>query len=235
MKANNNKEILHLPPCEQIAPELLLQVRAYVKCRAREVAPSLEMTRAWDQFFRAFSLLIRRSIAPWELGEQDREDCTQEIWKEVLLHLQDVGDSEIPRRPRNWLSVVARNKAVDVIRRKCRRPTSSLSAEVLAGLCDGRAEDPAALLEREVLCTAVRAVVARLPDVVSESSFRVFLLRWDEGRSMAEIATALGMTPAQARFRYHRVTRTLRRLLECSLHRLPGRLGRLEAVGSGDL
>ncbi|WP_020466140.1 RNA polymerase sigma factor [Singulisphaera acidiphila] len=223
------------PSCEQIAPELLQQVRAYLKCRAGEVAPSLEMTHAWDQFFRAFSSLIRRSIAPWELGEQDREDCTQEIWKEVLLHLQGFGDSEIPRRPRNWLSVVARNKAVDVIRRKCRRPMASLSTEVLAGLRDGRAEDPATLLEREVLCTAVRAVVARLPDVVSESSFRVFLLRWDEGRSMAEIAAALGMTPAQARFRYHRVTRTLRRLLECSLHRLPVRLGRLEAVVSGDL
>jgi hypothetical protein len=54
--------------------------------------------------------------------------------------------------------------------------------------------------------------LAELFGRVSECSYRILYLCWIERRPLPEIAAALGMTPAQVRFRHHRVKQKLRSL-----------------------
>jgi DNA-directed RNA polymerase specialized sigma24 family protein len=58
----------------------------------------------------------------------------------------------------------------------------------------------------------VRGVLAELSGRVSACSYQILHLRWIEGRPLPEIAAALGLTPAQVRFRHHRVKQKFRRL-----------------------
>ena len=63
----------------------------------------------------------------------------------------------------------------------------------------------------------VRRALTRFADQVPESSFRILYLRWIEGRDVAEIAAALGLTTEQVRLRAHRMKRRFRDLFERSM------------------
>jgi DNA-directed RNA polymerase specialized sigma24 family protein len=52
-----------------------------------------------------------------------------------------------------------------------------------------------------------------LRDFVSEKTYRVLLLRLIEGRSEAETAAELDLTPEQVRYRKYRGQRKLRKIL----------------------
>jgi hypothetical protein len=81
-------------------------------------------------------------------------------------------------------------------------------AAVLDPACDSSDEH-----ERRGVRGLVTDVLAELSGRVSASSYQILRLRWIEGRSLPEIAAALGLTPAQVRFRHHRVKQKFRRLV----------------------
>jgi RNA polymerase sigma factor (sigma-70 family) len=218
MSHHASRQAPHSPGLDEINQELLERVQVYVTARARQVPPSEESTAAWDRFFPLCDRLIGGRVGHWRLCEADQCDCIQEVWGEVLGKLQHWETLPILGRFEAWLSGLARHKALDAIRSRYRRPMTQMSAEVLCTLCDDRSPDPGLLYEQELIRKRVQGVLQELARRVSASSYRVFYAHWFEGRTMAEIAEALGMTPAQARFRHHRVTQKLRRLLERSMN-----------------
>jgi RNA polymerase sigma-70 factor (ECF subfamily) len=201
---------------DDISSSQLQDVQAYLESRRLGMIPHPRLCEAWQHFYERQAPLIRTFVAARHLSEADRNDCIQEVWKEVVVKLGEFRQD--PRRGgfRAWLLVVARCKAVDAFRRRVRHPTVALDAQ--AAVLD-RARDPADEHERRLVRRLVRDVLAELSGRVSACSYQILRLRWIEGRPLPEIAAHLGLTPAQVRFRHHRVKQKFRRLF---LERLNG-------------
>jgi RNA polymerase sigma-70 factor (ECF subfamily) len=80
-----------------------------------------------------------------------------------------------------WLVVVARNRAIDVLRR--RKPTDAVEDVVLASSCDLAAE-----AERNTMMEKVRVILAELP----EDQRKSLEMAYFEGLSHSEIASRTG-------------------------------------------
>jgi RNA polymerase sigma-70 factor (ECF subfamily) len=173
------------------------------------------LIHAWDQFFRFCTPLISHALTAYHLTEADRDDCIQEVWKEVVVKLHDFQFDTKRARFRTWLSALARNKAVDVVRRRVRHPLVSLDGQGGTDLCDLNI-DPASQFERIQTQVQVRSVLAKLSQRVSARTYQVLYLHWIEGQTMTDIAVNLNLTPEQVRFRHHRVKQQFRRLFELS-------------------
>jgi RNA polymerase sigma-70 factor, ECF subfamily len=100
---------------------------------------------------------------------------------------------------RQWLFGIARNAALDELRRRRRVPTpvADLSHHAGAGPPDERSDERT---------DAVRAAIAGLHPRERE----LIALKFFAGLSTAEIAGTLGITEVSARQRVHRALRTLR-------------------------
>src|SRR5437867_655553 len=109
-------------------------------------------------------------------------------------------------RPGAWLSRVARNRALNHVR----RPRSVPLTQALASDGEG---DPGLSAERE----ATRALVATTLEGLSERSRLALQLRFVEGRSYEEISVALDVRVAQAHVVVHRAIRRFGRAL---VHRI---------------
>jgi RNA polymerase sigma-70 factor, ECF subfamily len=102
--------------------------------------------------------------------------------------------------PRAWLFAVARNAALDELRRRRRQPQGELPDE----LPDG--EDSEATLEQIARRASVRDALAALPLRERE----VVLLKFHGQLSNSELARALGISESNAGTRLHRALTRLR-------------------------
>jgi len=189
------------------------KLKAYLECRSRNVAPPPPLAEAWDHFYQFYAPRIRGFLSRSGLPEADREDCLQDVWCEVVAHLAD-----LPYDPRRgclstWLITVARHRAVDTLRHHRHRSAGRI--EDGAALVDP-GPGPAAACERLSDQAQVKRVLTELSAQVSARNFQVLHLRFIEGRTSAEVADALGLTPDQVRFRLHRVKQKFRDLFERS-------------------
>jgi RNA polymerase sigma factor (sigma-70 family) len=194
-------------------------LKAYLECRTRKIDPPAQLVDTWDCFYALYTPRIRAFLSRSGLQAADREDCLQDVWMAVVTRLGHLRFE--PRRGclSAWLMTVARSRTVDWIRRR---------RHIWVGLDEdnvpvaARGPEPSAECERRSTQALVRSVLAELSGQVSASSFSVFYQRGIEGRTNAEIADTLGLTPEQVRFRYHRMKRKFRDLFEGSAD--PGRL-----------
>lgn len=194
-----------------IDQELFLNAQAYLARRSQHLAPSSHLVEAWEQFYRICSSLIRRFAVACRVPRASLDDCVQQVWTELVSKLSQFRYD--PRRCqfRSWLYLLVHSKAIDLIRTRTRHPVEHLSQRAEAALC-GRDGDPAAEYERHRKSAAVRRILAELSQCVSPPNYRVVYLRWIEGRTVQEVASALGLTRSQVWLREHRMKRKFRRL-----------------------
>ena len=114
---------------------------------------------------------------------------------------------------RTWIATLARNKAIDFVREHYRHPRDNLSDLTLVDL-PSHGFDPAVECEQHGMQALVRNALAELAPQVSATSFRVLYLRSIEERTVPEVASELGLTSKQVRFRHHRMKQKLRRQIE---------------------
>ena len=194
------------PPAgpDEISPGLVNEAQAYLECLSRRHAPSRLQAEAWEQMYRLCGPLIRSFVLACRVPRADLGDCLQDVWAELVRALRRFRYD--PRRGRfsSWLYALARSKAINLIRRRARRAPGRPRGQAGAGPGDA-AGDPAAAWDRQDLREAVQRTLAELRRRVSPGSYRVLHLRWMEGRSVAEIAATLGLSPQQVRFRHHRM------------------------------
>jgi RNA polymerase sigma-70 factor (ECF subfamily) len=164
----------------------------------------------------AFEALVRRHQGPLYnfcyrmLGQaEDAADVAQETFVQLYSHLGQLDERE-PIAP--WLFRVARNRCIDVIRRRRTVPLGlpDDSADGTLGLDPVDDEPlPDELAERADLQRLLSKAIAELPPAYAE----VVSLRYAGDRSFAEIAVILDCDEGAARVRFHRAKRLLRRTL----------------------
>jgi RNA polymerase sigma-70 factor, ECF subfamily len=131
------------------------------------------------------------------VGAREAADLTQDVFVRVSRSPIPTGDD--PGR-RAWVFRIARNVAIDHVRKAQRRPEHEL------------ADEPRSADAQDV-SVEVRQALAALPDVDRD----VFLLREVSGLSYAEIAAACDLSPDAVRSRIHRARLELRAALTAPL------------------
>ncbi|MEU5161585.1 RNA polymerase sigma factor [Streptomyces sp. NPDC020875] len=139
------------------------------------------------------------------VGEPDAEDVTSEAWLQIARDLDRFsGDAD---RFRGWAARIARNRALDHIRMRGRRPAVGGDDSELAGrAADSDTADEA----MEALATGdTMALIARLPQDQAEA----VVLRVVVGLDAKTAAETLGKRPGAVRTAAHRGLKRLAELL----------------------
>jgi RNA polymerase sigma-70 factor (ECF subfamily) len=168
----------------------------------------------------AFEALVRRHQGPIYnfclrlLGDpEDAADVAQETFVQLYNHLHRL-DARDPLAP--WLFRVARNRCIDLIRRRRTVPLADPGdAEAESRLNPGALDPidsqplPDELVERADLQRLLTRAIQALPPAYAE----VVALRYAADRSFAEIAAILDCDEGAARVRFHRAKALLRQQL----------------------
>jgi RNA polymerase sigma-70 factor (ECF subfamily) len=190
---------------------MIQNAQAYLERQSSGQAASAQQASSWEQFYRLASELIQRFAQSCGVGESDLDDCLQDVWVELIKALRSFRyDPERARFP-TWLFTLVRSKAIDLIRKKCKRSSESLSGQedTLLGRDDA---DPADHCELKDQLEAVRDLVGDLYHHVSPQSYDVLMLRSIKDLEIAEVAEVLELTPAQVRLHHHRAKLKLHHL-----------------------
>ncbi|WP_441251650.1 RNA polymerase sigma factor [Kitasatospora sp. McL0602] len=195
------------PPGEAAVPPT---GRAAVQ--ADELTAAVHAAQAGDE--EAFRQLFR-AVQPGLLrylrvlvggGPEDAEDIASETWLQIARDLSGFdGDGD---GFRGWAATVARNRAMDHLRRVRRRPVADLPFEYLAELT--AAEDTAGSALATVSTADSLALIARLPRDQAEA----VLLRVVLDLDAESAAKVLGKRSGSVRMAAHRGLRKLAKLLE---------------------
>ncbi|MFI5621671.1 RNA polymerase sigma factor [Streptomyces sp. NPDC051567] len=149
------------------------------------------------------------------VGDGDAEDVTSEAWLQIARDLDSfTGDAD---RFRGWAARIARNRALDHIRMRGRRPAIGGDDSELTGRpadCDTAGE------AMESLATGLTmALIAQLPQDQAEA----VVLRVVVGLDAKSAAETLGKRPGAVRTAAHRGLKKLAELLDAADGRAPER------------
>jgi RNA polymerase sigma-70 factor, ECF subfamily len=151
---------------------------------------------AWEAFVRRFQGRVFGLAYAYVEDREEAADLAQEIFVRLYeTRARWATDDEFVA----WMFGVARNRAVDFLRRrKVRRPPASVPAEGVS-LADPH-EDPEARAIRRSRLDRLRAALKRVPEV----SRQILLLRDVQGLSIREAAAALGVPAGTVKSRSSR-------------------------------
>ncbi|MER6397490.1 RNA polymerase sigma factor [Kitasatospora sp. NPDC001603] len=180
-----------------------------------DLSEAVRAAQAGDE--EAFRLLFR-SVQPGLLrylrvlvggrpeDVQDAEDIASEAWLQIARDLGGFsGDGD---GFRGWAATIARNRALDHLRARRRRPVADLPFEYLAELAAG--DDTAGSALAAVGTADALALISRLPRDQAEA----VLLRVVMELDAESAARVLGKKSGSVRMAAHRGLRRLGKLLE---------------------
>lgn len=167
-----------------------------VSPRGSERCPGVVRATDIDRYRPAIHAYLRRRGFTGE----DVEDLTQETLIRAYLHLPKFRGTNVS----GWLYRIAGNLAVDHVRRQRRSPQLSLDSACLQPAVAGNPE--ASLLGSGNHSELLSHIEALSPD-----QRELLRLRFQERRSVREIAERLNCTTGAAKLRLFRTIETLRR------------------------
>jgi RNA polymerase sigma factor (sigma-70 family) len=169
---------------------------------------------AWNEFARAYepflSHLVRRRLA----SEADVSDVTQQLMMAIARSIGGWTDDGRPASFRRWLNRVARNSAIKFMARENRQAKGKGGSgfqEQLERLPDAAEEDRRRReYEHELIVWAAEQVRGEF----RESSWRSFWATQIEGRSVAETAAELSLSPGAIYMSRSRILARIRAKIE---------------------
>ena len=198
-------------PSRETILTLLEDAQSYLRSALAQQAPDSVLVLAWEEFYRIYDDLIRRFVVSHGVPYSHVDDCVQEVWCDVVEHL--AGFERPPDRPglRAWLYTLVRGKAANLFRGNARRLAENLQDASMAGREPIQPEsDPVELFEKKWEAALLESVVEKLRQEVSDVNYRILRMRLFDDRDVKDVASELGVTPEQVRYRHHRVMRKLR-------------------------
>jgi RNA polymerase sigma factor (sigma-70 family) len=168
---------------------------------------------AWDRFYAHCFQIINQSPFVRRLSEADREDCVQDVMMEVVRKFGQRRPEDMPDHMSGWIRVVSRNKAVNITRKRIRKPEVAFDDGTGAGVVEPARAETATLDPSDSISLLWEALVT-LDEEVTMTSYVIFYLRTIEGWSIPDIAEVFKITPEQVRFRCHRVRKRFGSILK---------------------
>jgi RNA polymerase sigma factor (sigma-70 family) len=182
---------------------------AFLKQHLQKLAPDAVLTHAWDSFYRTYTNILRRMAAEFHLDAGESEDLVQDVWAQVIVHLSEFDWQRQGSGLRGWLYTLVRNRALNLIRQKGRHPirlAGDMEMHEVADRGPSPAEEWEVRWDRELM----QLLLAELEKKVSPVNHRLLILRWIEGRPLAEVAQLLKLSEKQVTYRQLRLFRKLR-------------------------
>lgn len=138
---------------------------------------------------------------------QDSEDCVHEAVVNVIECLDSFRHIDEERKLRRLLAIAARNKAIDLYRRKKRQleVEASMAKELEEGLVADTDEDMVRMVINEENRQLVASLVRDLDNIYRD----VILLKFEQEMTTKEIAKFLNITDDLVRMRYMRAKKLL--------------------------
>ena len=155
------------------------------------------MAEIFDRYSRLVYSVALRVLSDSGHAEDVMQEVFLKVWREPQVFFQDRG------RLGAWLAVVARNRAIDSLRR--RKPSDSVEDVILASRTDIASE-----VERESLIDKIRGAMRILPPEQKLS----MELAYFEGLSHSEIAARTGDPLGTVKSRIRSALLSLRKALE---------------------
>ncbi|MFF2653223.1 RNA polymerase sigma factor [Streptomyces sp. NPDC058045] len=144
------------------------------------------------------------------VGEHDAEDVASESWLQIARDLHRfTGDAD---RFRGWAARIARNRALDHIRMRGRRPAIGGDETELTGRA--ATADTAGEAMESLATSDTMSLIAQLPQDQAEA----VVLRVVVGLDAKSAAQALGKRPGAVRTAAHRGLKKLAELLDTAPH-----------------
>ena len=131
------------------------------------------------------------------------EDAARDVVQHAFLRLCDQKEQEVGPHLAPWLFTVCRNRAMDLIRERCRREGLEEVHKANGHAACGC--DPAASVEEHDLAQSLRTLLARLPTAQQEA-----IDLWAQGLAYREIAEVLSRGEVGVRVLVHRGLKSLR-------------------------
>jgi RNA polymerase sigma-70 factor (ECF subfamily) len=141
-----------------------------------------------------------------EAAEELVQETFLRAWRQIATYQPSLG------RVSNWLLGIARNLAIDELRRRSARPQvvpNDENDEQITQIPGAREEDPAELVQASAQSAQIRQALAALPPAQRE----VMELAYYSGLTQSEIAARLGDPLGTVKTRMRLATQKLRDLL----------------------
>jgi len=200
---------------DDTAPELL-PTRESLLSRLRAVGAE----EAWREFFDLYWSLIYGVCRRYGLGEEDARDVVQETIIAVARRMPGFKRDRGRGSFKTWLYAITRNRVVDHIRRRARRPTLERlpeagpdSTPLVAQVQDLGLVAPDTTWDKEWKRNLFTQAVRRVKAAVKPRQFQIFDLYVLKEWPAAQVARSLGVSHAQVFLAKHRVGRLLRQEL----------------------
>lgn len=160
----------------------------------------------------------------------DADDVASEAWLQIARDIRTFRDQGAGFR--GWAATIARNRALDHLRRHRRRPVTLVPAELLADVADEYD-----VADETMTAAATRSAIALIATLPRDQA-EAILLRAVVGLDANAAAKVLGKRPGSVRTAAWRGLRRLAVLLDQPPtpppdHRPPAVHGRLASVGPG--
>jgi len=149
---------------------------------------------AWTEFVSAYEPFLRRLIERQGVPERHVPDAMQQVLVAVARSVDGWQDDGDPASFRRWLNRVARNVVLKLMARERRQIGGQGGTdwlESLADVPDAGGEERETEYEYELVVWAAEQVRGEFLD----SSWKAFWATLIEGRSVAEVAAELGVSP----------------------------------------
>lgn len=211
LRGDTATSVSTIEPRGECAGESLARIEAYCRAKVRGTFPSIQEQDSWDEFFRFYSSATRRIAERVGLRGVDVEDCLQDAWTEVFLQLAAGGFNPQRGQLFSWIFSLVRNKAVDL--RRSARPRTPLAQGDLDLIPSSRELDPAVAYEQKRKYLLLHSALDSLFGQLSPATFQTLYGFWIEEKSCAQMASELGLSREQVRYRRRRAKLSLQKLL----------------------
>ncbi len=171
--------------------------------RDRLVKSKQAKSAAWDRFYAYCFKIVNGCPGVRRLSTSDREDCVQEVMLEIVRKFGGEQPELLQSQVAGWVSVVARNKAADIARKRLRKHEVGFD-DGTGSLIPADGASSSSLDVGESVSLVWEALL-ELDHEVTVTSYLAFFLRTIEEWSVPEVAEMMGMTSEQVRIRTCRV------------------------------
>jgi RNA polymerase sigma-70 factor (ECF subfamily) len=167
---------------------------------------------AWQRFVDLYGPLIYSWCRRVELQPEDAADVVQEVFRVVWGAIARFRHDETQHTFRGWLRTITRNKVLDHYRAAAVQPASAGGSVVQMRFLDQPADEDEAPASTDggPLAGLVHRALGVVQGEFEARTWRAFWMAVVEDQPPADIAAALGISPAAVRQAKYKVLRRLR-------------------------